>query len=369
MLKYLPLPLTAVAIAVAVSLPASTSASGTPGTGVGTFAATCAFSHTLNDDPIVFPRGPGASPHSHDFFGATTTDAFSTPESVSQGPTSCVRTDSVKSHSDSSAYWVPTLYVNDQRVQASQMGAYYKSEQRDYQAIKPFPKGLMMIAGTSAGAPSEIGGIRVWDYRCPGGTAVAGSDTTAPTCAAGSLEMSIRFPDCWDGINLDSPNHKSHMAYSRKASPDAVRTCPSSHPVLVPMLELIWRFPTTGGPSTRLTSGPVNTAHADFVNGWDQSEQELLVRRCLNVDTYCGGGDPPSATTPPPPAPEPAPAPAPAPAPVHTAPKPTHKPLLPLFGRSATTKAAPARRSVQTKANKRVSKQTTRRHKRGSAKH
>lgn len=29
------------------------------------------------------------------------------------------------------------------------------------------------------------------------------------------LELHVTFPDCWDGVRLDSPDHRSHMAYSR----------------------------------------------------------------------------------------------------------------------------------------------------------
>ena len=35
-----------------------------------------------------------------------------------------------------------------------------------------------------------------------------------------TLELHVLFPDCWDGKRLDSPDHQSHMAYSR-AYPNA----------------------------------------------------------------------------------------------------------------------------------------------------
>jgi hypothetical protein len=35
-----------------------------------------------------------------------------------------------------------------------------------------------------------------------------------PTCPGSSyLSAKITFPGCWDGKNLDSPDHRSHMAY------------------------------------------------------------------------------------------------------------------------------------------------------------
>lgn len=42
------------------------------------------------------------------------------------------------------------------------------------------------------------------------------------------LRVQVFFPSCWNGRDLDSADHKSHMAY-----PDGVDSgkCPSTHPV------------------------------------------------------------------------------------------------------------------------------------------
>ena len=38
---------------------------------------------------------------------------------------------------------------------------------------------------------------------------------TRPDCPEGMhLVQRIHFPDCWDGHNLDSADHRSHMAYA-----------------------------------------------------------------------------------------------------------------------------------------------------------
>lgn len=286
----------ALATAVVVALPARGADSPPPGpvgTNIGAFEAVCSFSHRLSDDPIVFPRGPGAS-HPHDFFGATSTNAMSTPESILASATTCLRWDAPDRTTDRSAYWVPTLYVNNLPVKASSLGAYYRTGVRHVNAIEPFPAGLKVIAGSATGGPAEVDGERVWGYLCAGGTLLPGTATTAPTCRTNRLDLAIRFPDCWDGVNLDSADHKSHMAYSRRMSAAAVRTCPASHPRLMPMLELTLRYPTTGGTTTRLASGAINTAHADFMNGWDAARQAQLVRDCLVADKYCGSGNVPA---------------------------------------------------------------------------
>lgn len=54
------------------------------GPAIGQFVVRCGYSHSLPDDPIVFPGQQGAS-HLHDFFGNTATDAFSTQASLLAG--------------------------------------------------------------------------------------------------------------------------------------------------------------------------------------------------------------------------------------------------------------------------------------------
>ena len=63
---------------------------------------------------------------------------------------------------------------------------------------------------------------------------------TPPDCGGGTLVLQLRFPDCWDGVNLDSADHKSHMAYTVSG------VCPSNYPVPVPLLEFNVRYQTSG---------------------------------------------------------------------------------------------------------------------------
>lgn len=279
-------------IAPATSAPAAGRLQGPAAGGKGVFQAVCDFSHRAPDDPIVFPGQPGAS-HSHDFFGSRTTDAFSTPESIRNSATTCIRYNGADKRADRSAYWTPTLLRRGQPIAPLVTSAYYKTETKVAQAIEPFPVDLRIIAGSAKGGPAEVNGQRVWGILCPAGVLSRGSGGSAPTCRSDLMEVVLRFPDCWDGVHLDSPDHKSHMAYSRRTSPTGARLCPPSHPRVMPSLELAVRYPTAGGPEVSLASGAMNTSHADFVNGWDHQLQSALVQRCLRTDKYCGGGDTP----------------------------------------------------------------------------
>jgi hypothetical protein len=268
--------------------------SGKLGNNNGSFHVYCGLTHRANDDPIVFPRGPGMS-HSHDFFGPRGLDAFSTNASIRRAGTSCTR-DDVKDVTDHSAYWVPTLYEGSVPVQPESVIAYYMTGYRSLRSIQPFPKNLRMIAGDSKGLTRAlVGAESAINFVCQGGTVVQASWTTPPTCATPLLDLVIRFPDCWDGMHSDSLDHKSHMAYSHLdlTSKRKKATCPSTHPRLVPALRLTVRYKTIGGPTLALASGAVNTAHADFMNGWSARKLATMVRRCLKRDKYCGGGSSP----------------------------------------------------------------------------
>lgn len=241
------------------------------------FFSACSFSHRGPDDPIVKPNQPGAS-HSHDFFANTTTAANSTFESLAFGQTTCGRP------LDKAAYWVPTMFLDGNAVTPIGINAYYRTGRRDPASIEPFPSGLKVVAGNAKTTGPQS--ARVVTFSCRGmGVPRQASSSVVPTCPTGrglGLAMSIHFPDCWNGKDLDSADHQSHMAYSFRGA------CPASHPVAVPALTVHVKYAIAGGASVSLASGPAFTAHADFFNAWDQAELTKLVENCINVQVECG---------------------------------------------------------------------------------
>jgi hypothetical protein len=237
------------------------------GGGVSYFAVPCGFSHRNRDDPIVFPRQPGRS-HDHTYFGNTQTNAASTVASLREAGTTCGRRGV-----DTAAYWVPTLFSGGRPVKPSGAIAYYVRRTRA--PVRAFPAGLKMIAGDAGASRPQSRRITFWSCGFFGPEA----SSTVPTCPGGrrsGLRLNINFPDCWNGRNLDSADHKRHLAYS------ADGTCPASHPVEVPALSLVVSYPVSGGSSTALASGGQLTGHGDFFNGWDQEALEDLVDVYLN---------------------------------------------------------------------------------------
>jgi hypothetical protein len=236
------------------------------------FIENCRFSHRAPDDPIVFPGKSGMS-HDHTFVGNRTTNAFSTYRSLRAGSTSCRR------RADTAAYWMPTLYRGTTPLLPAAGTIYYR--RGTFDEVRPFPRNLRMIAGdATATTPQEF---RFVFWNCGGGK--GGSPSSAiPTCPStpgSALRLHVRFPNCWDGRQLDSRDHKSHMAYAEKGH------CPSSHPVAVPAITILFRYPSLGGDGFSLASGGQLSGHADFVNTWRSSALQRLVDRCLNELAHC----------------------------------------------------------------------------------
>jgi len=258
------------AVAGASALPHAKSAAGV------NFVGNCRFSHMAMDDPIVFPGQPGAS-HNHSFVGNVSTSAFSTVDSLRAAATTCRRP------GETAAYWMPTLYLDGNPVTPTGATIYYRRG-RTNAHIRAFPAGLKMIAGDSKATSAQALSVTYWNCGVEGGVTPT---STVPTCPGGrmtSLRLHVRFPSCWDGANLDSPDHKSHMAYPTG------RSCPASHPVAVPAIELIYRYPIAGGAGVTLASGGQYSAHADFFNSWKQGALTRLVNRCLNAFRHCAQG-------------------------------------------------------------------------------
>jgi uncharacterized protein DUF1996 len=197
-----------------------------PGGGAANFVGICRYSHSSQDDPIVFPGQPGAT-HHHDFFGNVSTDAHSTYESLRAAPTTC------RIDGETAAYWTPSLYDSGRLVQPESVRVYYTSGGKDHLTIKPFPAGFRVVA-------KEHNVHASW--ACVGSGRVGRNQSSVPTCPRGThLVLRNRFPDCWNGRDLDSADHTSHMTFSVRG------TCPSSHPVPVPAISVNVHYPSDGG--------------------------------------------------------------------------------------------------------------------------
>lgn len=259
----------AFAAVAAVAIPVANKANEKDSTG-GFFYSDCRYDHTAKDDPIVFPAQPGVS-HSHDFFGAVGVDAFTKPADKVDGPNTC-------RDPQGAAYWVPTLYVNGEAVRPVSSSARYGLAGKDPTALQAFPPGLVVVAGRTK---------QTVEWNCkPPPRPIFKDKTVFHDCTGNAQSVvKITFPDCWDGWRLDAADHFSHMAYS-----NVKHQCPATHPVPVPQIQLKIHYPKNlpTAETVELASGIPATAHADFMNTWNQDRLEELVSYCLRGKRNCG---------------------------------------------------------------------------------
>jgi Domain of unknown function (DUF1996) len=242
------------------------------------FIVRCPFSHRARNDPIVFPGDPGAA-HLHDFFGNRSTNASSTYRSLRRGRTTC------ELPADKAAYWIPTLYARDRATAPNLIKVYYTTRLGQRSAIRPFPKGLRIIAGNPhAHRPQSLSVVH-WDCGRGG---PSGNHAHPVDCGAGYVHASIIFPDCWNGVRLDSRNHRRHMAYSIDPDDDRRYRCTRSHPVPVPRIKVVLQWPVHDGTTVRLSNGPAQRLHGDFIDAWDRRPLRRLIGRCLVRAERCG---------------------------------------------------------------------------------
>jgi hypothetical protein len=264
---------------LALSLLLASPADARSGIAGGVFHASCRYTRSLPDDPLRLRGQPGAS-HAHDFFGSTSTNAFSTGDSLLAANRPLGAGTLCSRPGDGSAYWVPGLY--DQvsrgvykRYLPDRVDTYYAGDfdPTIYQATA-FPAGFGQIV-------SEDGnGVAQW------GCDLHGTLISAPSrCPSGELVLAIRGSNnCWDGRHLFLPD-QSHLSDQGPAQ------CLARGWKIMPALRgfvvydvgtavhawVLAYDPMYGGYM------PTSMAHFDFMSGWDPATIGGLVQTCLNT--------------------------------------------------------------------------------------
>jgi hypothetical protein len=239
---------------------------------------TCLYSHEANDDPILDPGKTGQS-MAHDFFGNTTTSATSTASGLVGGPTTC------STSNDASAYWTPVLYQNGVAVTPLRNLVYWSGLQATDPAVTVPPAGLEMIAGDeNATAPQST---RVISWRCAE-EATQGVSAVPVNCpGTNGIELRVTFPSCWNGVTLNGAD-ESNVVYPVRGG-----ACPAADPVRIPVVVFHIVYPITSATGLTLSMGPgqqgsTDTAHGDFINGWNQSVLSGLINGCAGSSHTCG---------------------------------------------------------------------------------
>ena len=228
-------------------------------------------------DPIT-----RAASHNHEFYGSRAVSLTATYQDLRSSSSGCA----TPAHDggeagDTASYWAPTLYVSGKRLAVPKSTFYYTAGKKQL-PLATWPAHLKILAGNPHATSPQPSEVMYWG--CGDGSSVSRA-SAPPQCRPGDtgLTAHVMFPDCWNGRDATSPDHKSHMAYSKKG------ICPPGYPVSLP--RLIARFQWTDrypGPATvTLSSGSPYTMHADFWNAWDQARLVHLVDYCVNGGRHC----------------------------------------------------------------------------------
>ncbi len=281
----------------------------------GQFRAACEFSHFSYDDPLVFPGKPGAS-HLHMHFGNTHLNAFSTYDTViNSGSSTCNGQELNRT-----AYWVPAMFDGEGNVRVPQgIVIYYKGEGLARGASEVYPEGAAMIADYNLNTmPSSAGGIggAKMTFVCSDNfsTNTGNGGQTMPACSGSAygdgvghwtvLEMSLKFPQCWNG--RDPSDWKN---FQPPSGDWYVSRCTGEFTHTLPNLEYFVNYRVYPGENTRnwFLSSDVDptsfgaskatggsTIHGDWWGGWHKATNKLWIDNCVNfrgsAPSGCGRG-------------------------------------------------------------------------------
>merc|ERR1712107_659914 len=241
----------------------------------------------MGTDPLMFSQtGECLSDHVHRFYGAASDRTMRPEVSYSDLRNAPGNTGNVEENK--SLYWNPAIYkvVNQNGNKEYQIvdvwfaSAYYLW--RTGQATA-FPNGLKMKASDN----EEVARVRaVCDgkFNCertdaggcqPYGPSNQQQHGFLPLKGCSELEINIKFPTCWDGVNLEAKDGVKHVVYADECDGKEHNECfdfdcPASHPVRMPELHLYVRVLDYEGGAHVFADGS-DVFHSDYFSGWDEA--------------------------------------------------------------------------------------------------
>lgn len=304
----------------------------------GAFRIGCDAGDIATNDSVVYPDQPGAA-HVHQFFGNTLSSSANGSYAFyrTHGSTTCGNVHTNATPIDRAAYWAPCMMTSHGDCVKPWINLYYKREGNttvDGPSSRcnnpadplyvpgpggncgPTPQGARWISGKADGtAPAgTVGHFECWGVSdVPGGRSNNLSDFFHGHCAkrgeggnapgqGGVLAMMTIMGNCWDGVNLDTPNHDA-VIYPTRNNGSFFGGCPADHPYRItsPQPQFFWLIDddfVAGGwhcSSDEMVAGamanPCITFHIDFTNSWSPAGQAAWEANCQDRNLSCSSGD------------------------------------------------------------------------------
>ncbi|MER7401100.1 DUF1996 domain-containing protein [Streptomyces sp. NPDC000070] len=287
------------------NLPNGLAANGDTGS-TGSFTTNCGTNENENrnsDNVIVAPGVSNGAQHAHDYVGNQDNDAFTSDQEFLQADTSC------QNQGDKSTYYWPVIRVQDgqNEVDANAPGggqdgnvgtiqqvaqAELKFVGNKTSDVVAMPTALRIITGDAKAFTNGLKNANT-SWSCTGFEDRQVTDKY-PICPEGSsVVRTSNFQSCWDGQNIDSANHRDHVAFVQ-----ADGSCPQGFQA-IPQLQakLVYDI-----PAPQIENGQVQNAYAldgfpeqlhkpitdhnDFINFFDENVMNEMVQ-CINNGEDC----------------------------------------------------------------------------------
>ncbi|UQA95227.1 DUF1996 domain-containing protein [Streptomyces halobius] len=264
------------------------------GASTGTFITECGRNengHFNSDNVIVTPGVNNGAKHFHDYVGNKATDAFSNDRELAQSGTTCDNGD------QSSHYWPVLRKLDGNAVnvpgagQDGNVGSILRPSSvtlqfRGNQAgqVREMPRFLKIITGDAKAFTNGTANANA-SWSCVGFENRQLEDKY-PICPNGAdVVRTFAFQNCWDGRNIDSANHRTHVAFS-----DQNGRCPNGFTAIPQLVQRI-TYDVPDGVGFAVDSFPEQlhkpvTDHGDFIN---VMPRDLMARAvaCINSGRNC----------------------------------------------------------------------------------
>ncbi|MFH9015074.1 DUF1996 domain-containing protein [Streptomyces sp. NPDC017943] len=287
------------------NLPNGLPANGDGGS-TGTFTTSCGTNENENrnsDNVIVAPGVSNGAKHQHDYVGNQSNNAFASDEDLANAQTTC------QNQGDKSSYFWPVLRIQDgsQDIDQGQPGggqdgnvgkivepaeAQLKFVGNRTSDVVAMPKALRIITGDAKSLTNGLNNANT-AWSCTGFEDRQVTDKY-PICPDGSsVVRTSNFQSCWDGQNIDSANHRTHVDFV-----EADGSCSNGFKA-IPQLQVRLVYDIQ---APQIDNGQVQNAfavdsfpeqlhkpitdHNDFINFFDENLMNEMVQ-CINSGEDC----------------------------------------------------------------------------------